>query len=346
MALNTATKLIKPLETSSSVGMFLRDTGGCLVSRLGLARSRDEAREVGIAELSESSIFYFSAPFLAKATSGIFSKKFNLTKDEFNTPVNELKNITTDKLKSIKLAKLGQILSTFSVVLPAVFAIAPIRNYITKVKSGKENFLSVIELEKNNTNNKNNDKNKLPSFVKKTLGVSLGLLALSAGAVATAKNKNIYDKIEPKLNKFIKNFEFTKTGDLKMLHYGALIYPVSILSYFLSSRDKYEKMENARRFSITVPMMFFGEKLIQNPIYKAVDKNFKTNLFENGKIKSYKDILSDSSAAQKQLLKSKNIAQLLTFSINTVALAGAVTLLNRFETKRKFNEDKAKNGKQ
>lgn len=64
MALNIAVNLIKPLETSSSIGMFARDTGGCLISRLGLARSKDEAREVSIAELSESVIFYFSAPFL------------------------------------------------------------------------------------------------------------------------------------------------------------------------------------------------------------------------------------------------------------------------------------------
>lgn len=118
-----------------------------------------------------------------------------------------------------------------------------------------------------------------------------------------------------------------------------LIYPVSIASYFYASRDKYEKLENARRFSITVPLMFFGEKLIQNPIYKKFDKIFKTNVFDNGNIKSYKEILRLPLEQQKQMLQSKNWAYGLTFTINTMAIAAAVALLNRIATKQKFDRE-------
>lgn len=342
MALNIAVNLIKPLETSSSIGMFARDTGGCLISRLGLARSKDEAREVSVAELSESLIFYFSAPFLAKLFSNFFSNKFNLTKEQFNTPLKEAKNVPSDILKNIKLAKFSQITSVFSLVLPAVFAIAPIRNFVTLSKTGKDKFASVIDLDKEKSNKKP-EKSK-SSFIKKILLASSAMLIAGAGAVGMAKKSdNFYNKIEPFLDKFTKIFEFTSSGDLELLHYGALIYPVSVLSYFLSSRDKYEVLENLRRFSITIPMMFFGEKIVQNPIYRAVDKKFKTNLIDKNGIKKYSDIFKMSENSRAKALKSKNIAQLSTFLINTVALAGAVTLINRFETKRKFNKENNKN---
>ena len=42
--LSLATKILQPLETSTSLGMFARDTGGCLVPKLAVSRSMDEAR--------------------------------------------------------------------------------------------------------------------------------------------------------------------------------------------------------------------------------------------------------------------------------------------------------------
>lgn len=160
--------------------------------------------------------------------------------------------------------------------------------------------------------------------------------------MTVSKNKNVYKKLEPVLDKILKYFDFTKNCDLELAHFGALIYPVSIASYFYASRDKYEKFENARRFAITVPLMFFGEKLIQNPIYKKFDKIFKTNVFNNGDIKTYKDILKQPKEQQKQMLKSKNFAYGLTFTINTMAIAAAVALLNRIATKQKFEQENFK----
>ena len=80
---------------------------------------------------------------------------------------------------------------------------------------------------------------------------------------------------------------FVKTSEF----FSDFIYPVSIASYFYASRDKYERKENARRFSVTVPLLFFGEKLIEKPIYKGFDKLFNTKVIENGIIKSYNEIL-------------------------------------------------------
>lgn len=343
MSLRVATNVLKTLETSSSIGMFARDTGGCLISRLGLSRSKDEASEVGFSELSESAIFYFSAPVAAKAASSVFSKANNITKEQLSTPFSELKNIQDKNvLKSIKIGKFSQLASTFSLILPLVFSIAPLRNLMTLSKSGKKDFVSVVGLE-----NKNEDKNAIEAKTKaKKLAKTLGLTALAgftaagaAGAVLKNSNK-IYKKAEPILDKTLKHLDFTKTCDLETAHYGALIYPVSIASYFYASRDKYEAKENARRFSITVPLMFFGEKLIQNPIYKKFDKIFKTNVFNNGDIKSYKEILKAPQAEQKQMLKSKNWAYGLTFGINTLAIAAAVSLLNRIATKQNFERDK------
>lgn len=58
-SLSVPTTILKTLETSSSIGMFVRDTGGCLISRLGLSRSMDEAKEISFAEISESVLFLF-----------------------------------------------------------------------------------------------------------------------------------------------------------------------------------------------------------------------------------------------------------------------------------------------
>lgn len=341
-SLSVATNVLKNLETSSSIGMFARDTGGCLISRLGLSRTKDESKEIGFAELTESAIFYFSAPALAKASSDLFAKHNGITKLQLATPFKELKNIKDAKtLKAVKLGKFGQIASTFSIILPLVFGIAPLRNLMTAAGSGKKEFTAVVGLE-----NKNHDKNKAEAKQKavkllKVLGsTAVGCLGVTAGIMTLAKNKNVYKKLEPVLDKTFKHLDFTKNCDLELAHYGALIYPVSIASYFYASRDKYEKLENARRFSITVPLMFFGEKLIQNPIYKKFDKIFKTNVMENGNIKSYKDILKLPKEQQKQMLKSKNFAYGSTFFINTMAIAAAVALLNRFETKRNFEKDK------
>ena len=315
--LSLATKALKTLETSSSIGMFARDTGGCLISRLGLSRSKDESKEISFAELSESAIFYFGAPLIAKATSDIFMKHPNK-----------------------QLGKFGQIVTTFGVILPAVFAIAPLRNLMTYSKTGKEKFTGVICLEKQKQEQHSEEAEKRAKKLIKILsGITMGTVGLALAVMELGKNPNIYKKIEPFIDKFVKKFAFSQKGDLELIHYGALIYPVSIASYFYASRDKYEKQENARRFSITVPLMFFGEKLIQNPIYKKFDKIFKTNVIENGNIKTYKEILQMPIEKQKQMLKSKNCAYGLTFFINTMAIAGAVALLNRIATKRKFERE-------
>ena len=58
-SLSVPTTILKTLETSSSIGMLARDTGGCLISRLGLSRSMDEAKEISFAEIYESVLFLF-----------------------------------------------------------------------------------------------------------------------------------------------------------------------------------------------------------------------------------------------------------------------------------------------
>lgn len=342
--LSIATNILKTLETSSSIGMFARDTGGCLTAKLGLSRSKDEAIETSIAEVSESALFYFSTPALAKLTSNIFSKAYNVNKDQFTSNIKDLTNLPPETLKKIKLGKFGQIMTTFGLILPAVFAIAPIRNMVTLSESGKEKFVSVVELDGKHQKTKQRDKAKEKSInlIKKLALTSLGIMGATAAIIAASKNKNFYEMAEKGIDKVIKLFDFKKSGDLEMLHYGALIYPVSIASYFYASRDKYEKQENARRFSITVPLMFFGEKLIQNPIHKYTDKIFNTNVYESNSIKSYDEIMKLTGPMRDKMLKSKNIAYGLTFFINTMAIAAGIALLNRIETKRKYNQEHQK----
>ena len=341
--LGLATNILRTLETSSSVGMFARDTGGCLISRLGLSRSSDESREISIAELSESALFYFSAPFLAKGSAKVFSKLYGLNKDQFSSKINELKNVDSNTLKKIKLGKFGQIMTTFGLILPAVFAIAPIRNNVTLAETGKDKFVSVVGLEDKQKQEKHKEEGikKSVNLAKKLGIIAASVIGATAGILALSNNNNTYKKIEPIIDKTIKHFDFTKSGDLERLHYGALIYPVSIASYFYSSRDKYEVMENARRFSVTVPLLFFGEKLIEKPIHKFFNNKYKTNIFQHNNVKTYKDIFKMPKPEQISALKAKNRAYGLTFFINTMAIAGAVALLNRIETKRKYlNEHK------
>ncbi len=336
--------LFKGMENSSSLGMFFRDTAGCLAAKLALSRSKNEAKEISFSELAESSIFYFSAPILAKLTSDIFSKKYNINKNLMTESVKNIKNLPDHNIKNIKLAKFGQITSTFSIILPIVFAIAPVRNILTQLNCGKEKFTSVVGLNNSkNDNAKKNAKENIKKTSAKTVLSSAILLTLSSALLKTAKNNKIYKFTQPLISGIVKNFEFSKSNDLKLSHYGALIYPVSIFSYFKASRDKYEKQENARRFAITVPLLFFGEKLIEKPIYNLSDKLFNTKIIENGIIKSYNEILKMPDVIKNQYLKSKNFAYGSAFFINTFAIASAVGILNRISTKTNFEKENKKN---
>ncbi len=338
--LSLTTKILKGMETSSSLGMFARDTGGCLSAKLAISRSKDEAKEITFAELTESALFYFSAPLLAKSSSKLFAKLYGIDRNLISQPLKNIQETSKNNIKKIKSAKLGQITSVFGLILPIVFAIAPIRNFLTYSNNGKEEFVSVVGLKDNNDKSKHKEaKEKALNLSKKLIGVSLTSLAISSSILLGMKNNKFYNKIEPFITKFVKTFEFTKNNDLKLSHYGAFIYPVSIASYFYASRDKYEKQENVRRFATTVPLLFFGEKVIEKPIYKVFDKIFNTKVAENGTIKTYNEILKLPEKLQSQYLKSKNYAYALTFLINTMAIAFGVGLLNRISTKKRYERE-------
>lgn len=340
-SLKIFTNILKPLETSSSIGMFARDTGGCLISRLGLSRSKDESKEISFVELSESAVFYFGAPLISKASSKVYSRLLNVDNNKFVLPFKDLKNLDNKTIQKIKLGKFSRIFTTFGLILPFIFAIGPLRNILTYSQTGKEKFTKVVGLEKNEKDEKHKQesKQKVTNLLKKMSLISLAAVSFGLAIMSSYNNPKIYKKIEPLVNFVTKHLDFTSTSDLTLAHYGALIYPVSIAGYFYASRDKYEKMENARRFSITVPLLFFGEKLIQNPIYRFFDKKFNTKVYENKNIKSYNEIMKMPSSKRDKFLKTKNFAYALTFLINTMAIAGAVSLLNRFETRRQFNKD-------
>ena len=343
MAVSPVTSILKTMETSSSIGMFARDTGGCLIARLGVARSFDEAREISFAEISESAAFYFAAPLLAKGTADIFAKSYGVNKDTFKKSITKLAKSDTKTLQKVKRGKFAQIFTVFGLMLPAVFGIAPLRNLLTYSETGKEKFTNVVELEKTKKIKHRKEAERKAIQLTKTLALcgSIGI-ASGIGLALSGKNPKIYNKLEPLYNKVYKHLDFTKEGDLTLKHYSALIYPASIAGYFYASRDKYEKLENARRFAITVPLLFWGEKLIQNPIYRFFDKKFGTKVRENGEIKTYKEILKLPKEKQMKFLKTKNLAYSITFFTNTMAIAVAVALLNRIATKNKFQKDKSK----
>ena len=271
--LSLTSNILKSLETSSSLGMFARDTIGCLGSKIAVSRSKDEAKEITFAELSESALFYFSAPLVAKYTSDKFAKAYGISKNDIKEPLNKIKGLSNEKLKNIKSAKFGKIVSTFGIILPLIYMIAPMRNILTYNNSGKDEFVSVVGLKKENVNKekdetKNQKKKEIKSLLLKSAAAAIIAQVLALSIIKASKNDNIYKKLEPVITPVVKHLDFTKDGDLTLKHYGALIYPVSIASYFKSSRDKYEKEENARRFSFTVPLMFFGERMIENPYIK------------------------------------------------------------------------------
>lgn len=334
------TNTLYKMETSSSLGMFARDTGGCLISKLALSRSDDESREISFAELAESAIFYFSTAALLKPSSKILEKIFKLEKGEIFKPLSDFVSDNKDKIKNVKLAKIAQIGTVFSAILPAVFAIAPLRNILTKAETGKEKFVSVINLKKENKHKQRDEaKKKAVDFAAKMATISIAGIAATAGVVSSLKNKKIYKAFEPLINKSIKYLDFTKDKDLKLAHFALLIYPVSIWSYFFASRDKYETKENTRRFSITFPLMFLGEKMIEKPIHKFFSKVFNTKLLKDNNVLSYNDILKNSDNKTKELLKAKNYAYAATFFINTMAIAAAISILNRIATKEQYVRD-------
>ena len=100
-SLKIFTNILKPLETSSSIGMFARDTGGCLISRLGLSRSKDESKEISFVELSESAVFYFGAPLISKTSSKVYSRLLNVDNNKFALPFKDLKNLDNKTIQKI-----------------------------------------------------------------------------------------------------------------------------------------------------------------------------------------------------------------------------------------------------
>ena len=312
--ISAVSTLLKPLETNSSLGLFLKDTCGCAISRLALARSKDEKKEIILSETSESATFYFAAPLLSK----VFKEGFSKIE------------------KNPELIKSAQILSTFSFVLPLIYSIPKIRNYITEKSTGKKDFIAVIGLKNENKHqeNKNDD-----NIFKKTIKTMLSLFSMSSLLLLSCKNKKIYNKFEPLIRKFNKLLEFNKNSDLKLAHYAGLIYPISISGYLNSARDKYEKQENIRRFSVSVPLLLAGDKIIEKPIYKYFDKKFSTSNLKDNKILSYDEILKLPDNIKKQALKSKNFAFGLNFLISTIFVGLGVSLLNRIQTKKSYNKD-------
>lgn len=104
--LSLPSKLLKGMETSSSIGMFARDTGGCLISKLAVSRSSNEAKEIGFAETAESALFYFTAPALSKIFSNIYANKYNISKENISQPLNTVKNVTGEQIKKYKTCKI------------------------------------------------------------------------------------------------------------------------------------------------------------------------------------------------------------------------------------------------
>lgn len=166
--LSISTKILKSLETSSSIGMFSRDTGGALLAKLSLARSKDEAKELSFSEISESILFYFSAPAMAKISTKIYSSVYNISKKTVTAPLNTLKAINPQTLKNIKLGKFGKIASVFSVILPLIFAVPPARNIMTYFRTGKTNFTAVVGLKEDKTET---HKKEAKQRMKKLIGV-------------------------------------------------------------------------------------------------------------------------------------------------------------------------------
>lgn len=341
--LSLATRILQPLETSASLGMFARDTGGCLIPKVAVSRSMDEAKELTFVEASESAIFYFSITPIAMLFSRLLAKTLNLKPEQLAKPIESFTQASTN----LKLAKFGKIAATFSLLLPLIYGIAPARNLITLNRTGKEDFLSVINLkgkdrrikkrELKNSINANERAKKEAKKLLTTLFSIAGIgLAATASIIRIAKNPAIFKTLEPIINKTIKHFDFKGNAGLTMKQLGILIMPVSIGSYFAACRDKYEVLENVRRFAITIPMMFFGQDMIEKNIYKYFDKKWGSSLALNKGINTYKDILKMPLTERAINLKSKNWAIATAFLINTSAIAAAVGILNRISTKKRY----------
>ena len=156
----------------------------------------DEAKEISFAEISESVLFYFSAPALAKASSGIFAKQAGITTGQLAEPMKNVNRISNSGLKkAIKLGKFGQLASTFSIILPFVFSIAPMRNLMTLAGTGKKEFTSVVGLKKQQKIKQKKEAERQAGKLLKVLGISaLAGLGAAFGILAAAKNKNVYKK--------------------------------------------------------------------------------------------------------------------------------------------------------
>lgn len=337
--------ILNTMEKSDSLSMFALDTGGCLGSKLAVSRTGNERREISFAEVAESLIFYFSGPLIAGRLGKFISKNLK-NKDLFNKSLIEAEKTlekNSDELKKIKLGKFSQIGTTFALVLPTVFAIAPMRNLLTLSETGKKEFTSVVGLKKESENkNRKEAKDKAVKFAKNIGLVTLASLGAVGAMALSCKNKNFYKKVEPYLTGFIKKFEFNDKFDFDNIHYAAFIYPVSIASYFYACRDKYETRENAVRFSITVPIMFLFDKLIEKPIHKMSNFLFNSNVFNKNNIMKFEDILNNSSItekAQTKLLNAKAFGYATTFTVKTLVLGAAVALLNRYWSKKQYERE-------
>lgn len=335
-----ATRILKPLETNVSTGMFLRDTGGCLFAKLGASRTKDETREISFAELAESAIFYFSIPPVAYLASKGMGALFNVSKTDLTKNLETLTNKAEKNLDAVKMAKLGKIGLTFSLLLPAIYAIAPLRNIMTYAVTGKEKFTNVVNLKKEKTCCQKEQTQKKAKKLLTRVGLAgiagIGLTTAMMGLHSLPATKKY---VKPVTDFVLKHLDFEGNAGLSLKQLGFLVMPISVKSYFDASRDKYEKFENARRFSITIPMMFFGQDLIEKNIYKFFDKKFGSTLSEGKNIIKYDQILKMPENKRLLNLKSKNLAIASAFMINTLGLAFAVGWLNRLSSKSMYEKD-------
>lgn len=222
----------------------------------------------------------------------------------------------TDELKRVKT---GSALLGLAVTCSIGCSIQPINTYLTKKRTGKEGFVGVEGREP--------DKSAGFKLMKLAAASAMGLLAFKTigGGFRGVLNKIQFSSMLPNLNQF------------------KMIYGMTIMSRFLSARDKNELRESTTKdflgfinWLILGGMVSklvargLGKDLMNNPVTKEGKKGFKYawNWITKSSVKTYDQMLLKGLAdAEKEVIKDgkvKSFRELMKMAKDVPGLRGKV----------------------
>lgn len=275
---------------------------------------------------------------LTATLRNIIRDTYDLGKDIFN-------NKTAEEIKraEIKLKSMNKVKTFGSISLVALLGLGDqyLNRYITKKRTGKDDFVGESNFEKKSKKT-HNGKNKSKDSKLRLLGLkalaSAGILVLALGVM----------KIKSPAA-FIKKLEFT--GPITSGNAIKTLYTATLIGRFFASRDESELRETSTRDYLGfLNWLVFGG-FVSKGVAQSIFDRKKQNLFNvsgeskgiknwlnNVSLKSHAEIAAKGTEFARKNIWKLNVAQASGLLYSSLALGFALPLLNIFLTKKQVDK--------